>query len=60
MFEVQVWGTTVEYTNYFRDAEQAFKESHGEVVMFKFEGSKKKVIKQRKARGFKLKDIARM
>ena len=60
MFEVQVYGTTTQWTTHFREAEQAYKESRGDAVLFKFEGSKTKIMKRKRAHGFKLKDIARM
>jgi hypothetical protein len=59
MFEVQSWGTTIQWTNYYREAEDAYKASRGEAVLFKIQGAEKKAIKQKHAQGFKLKDIAR-
>lgn len=58
MFEVQSNGVTLHWTPVLREAEQAYKESRGDAVLFRFEGSKKKIVKRKQAHGFKLKDIA--
>ena len=57
-YEVQVAGTTVQMDGKFF-CDKAFKESHGDTVLLEYVGETKKVIQSKKAKGFRLKDIAR-
>ena len=58
IYEVQVAGTTVQMDNRYA-CEDAFKKSHGDTQMLEYLGETKKVIMSKKAKGFRLKDIAR-
>ena len=59
MIEVQVYGTTVENSLFGGDVKAAFDKSQGDAVMLQVTSEGKKVIKSKRARGFKLKEIAR-
>ena len=57
-FEVKVAGTTVEMDNFFA-CEKAYKDSHGDAQLIRIDVNGRKLVKAKKAKGFRVKDIAR-
>jgi hypothetical protein len=59
MREVRVYGTVVENSLHGGNVDQAFKNSHGNAVMYERTAKGVKIVKAKRARGFPLKEIAR-
>ena len=59
VFEVSSNGTTLEWTNQLFFAEKAFKETRSECSIYAIaKNGQRKLLKQKKQPGFKLKDVA--
>lgn len=58
IYEVQVAGTTVQMDNLYA-CENAFKNSHGDAVIYERTANGVKVVKAKRAKGFSIKDIAK-